>query len=48
MNTLNIVYITTLDPFIVLKDETLENENIKNGDNLIIEEGRLPPKVNKD
>ena len=24
------------------------NENIKNGDTLIIEEGRLPPKVNQD
>lgn len=26
------------------EDETLGNENIKNGDTLIIEEGRLPPK----
>ncbi|KAJ7369771.1 peptidase C19 [Desmophyllum pertusum] len=26
------------------EDETLENENIKNGDTLIVEEGRLPPK----
>lgn len=28
-----------------LQDATLENENIKNGDTLIVEEGRLPPKV---
>ncbi|CAH3155916.1 unnamed protein product [Porites evermanni] len=26
------------------EDETLENANVKNGDTLIIEEGRLPPK----
>lgn len=26
------------------EDETLENENIKNGDTLIVEEGRIPPK----
>ena len=30
---------------LVLQDATLENENIKNGDTLIVEEGRLPPKV---
>ena len=28
-----------------LQDATLENENIKNGDTLVVEEGRLPPKV---
>lgn len=34
-----------VDWFYCLQDSTLEKENIKNGDVVIVEEGRIPPKV---